>query len=159
MLNKDKLEQLMAILGELTEEQKAILTKALSEPINEKELFEKLGVDEGRFTEFIRALAAAQEDAVLGQELSTDEMDAVAGGNACPQGQNVVTSPINDGNSCSLTQQANCFLEEHRSIYNGSFPNCAATVEDGSWCSSNDACHTSNAIRYTGMNDCSKAWK
>lgn len=36
---------------------------------------------------------------------------------------------------------------------------CAATVEDGSWCSSNDACHTSNAIRYTGMNDCSKAWK
>ena len=100
-----------------------------------------------------------QEDAVLEQELSTDEMDAVAGGNACPQGQNVVTSPINDGNSCSLTQQANCFLEEHRSIYNGSFPNCAATVEDGSWCSSNDACHTSNAIRYTGMNDCSKAWK
>lgn len=89
MLNKDKLEQLMAILGELTEEQKAILTEALSGPINEKELFERLGVDEGRFTEFIRALAAAQEDAVLGQELSTDEMDAVAGGNAsrCAQKQ------------------------------------------------------------------------
>ena len=36
MLNKEKLEQLMAILGELTEEQKAILTKALNGPINEK---------------------------------------------------------------------------------------------------------------------------
>ena len=159
MLNKNKLERLMGILGDLTDEQKAFLTEALNGTFNEKELFEKLGVDEGRFTEFMKALAADAEDAVLSQELSADEMDAVAGGGACPEGQNVVTSPINDVHNCSLTQQANCILEEHRSIYNGGFPNCAATVEDGSWCSSNDACHTSNAIRYTGLTDCSKAWK
>ena len=55
--------------------------------------------------------------------LSVDEMEAAAGGNACPQGQNVVTSPVNDGNRCSLTQQANCYHEEKRSIYSGGFPN------------------------------------
>ena len=160
MASKEKLEQLMAILGDLTGEQKAIVAEALEKRIPDKELFEKLGgVDEDKFAEFMKAVAAQTEDAVLGQELSTDEMEKAAGGGACPQGQNVVTSPINDVHKCSLTQQANCVLEEHRSIYNGSFPNCAATVEDGSWCSSNDACHTSNAIRYTGMNDCSKAWK
>ena len=42
MLNKEKLEQLMAILGDLTEEQKAIVTEVLNGPINEKALFEKL---------------------------------------------------------------------------------------------------------------------
>ena len=159
MLNKEKLEQLMAILGDLTEEQKTIVTEALNGPIDEKALFEKLGVDEGKFAEFMQALAAQTENAVLGQELSVDEMEAAAGGNACPQGQNVVTSPVNDGNRCSLTQQANCYHEEKRSIYSGGFPNCAATVENGSWCSTNDACHTSNAIRYTGLTDCTKAWK
>ena len=159
MLNKEKLEQLMAILGDLTEEQKTIVTEALNGPIDEKALFEKLGVDEGMFAAFMQALAAQTEDAVLGQELSVDEMEAAAGGNACPQGQNVVTSPVNDGNRCSLTQQANCYHEEKRSIYSGGFPNCAATVENGSWCSTNDACHTSNAIRYTGLTDCTKAWK
>ena len=159
MLNKEKLEQLMAILGDLTGEQKAIVAEILKGAFDEKGIFEKLGVDEGKFTEFMRAFAAQTEDAVLGQELSVDEMEAAAGGNACPQGQNVVTSPVNDGNRCSLTQQANCYHEEKRSIYSGGFPNCAATVEDGSWCSTNDACHTSNAIRYTGLTDCTKAWK
>ncbi len=43
-------------------------------------------------------------------------------------------------------------------IYDGGFPNCAATVESGSWCGSNDACHTWSII-YVGMSDCSKAWK
>ena len=66
MLNKEKLEQLMAILGDLTEEQKAIVTEALNGPINEKALFEKLGVDEGKFAEFMQALAAQTEDAVAG---------------------------------------------------------------------------------------------
>ena len=123
MLNKEKLEQLMAILGDLTGEQKAIVAETLKGSFDEKEIFEKLGVDEGKFTEFMRAFAAQTEDAVLGQELSVDEMEAAAGGNACPQGQNVVTSPVNDGNRCSLTQQANCYHEEKRSIYSGGFPN------------------------------------
>ena len=53
MLNKEKLEQLMAILGDLTEEQKAIVAETLKGSISEKELFGKLGVDEGKFTEFM----------------------------------------------------------------------------------------------------------
>ena len=80
MLSKEKLEQLMSILGDLTDGQKAYLAEALEEQISEKELFEKLGVDEGRFTEFMQALAAEQEGAVMGQELSADEMESAAGG-------------------------------------------------------------------------------
>ena len=79
MLNKEKLEQLMAILGDLTGEQKAIVAETLKGSFDEKEIFEKLGVDEGKFTEFMRAFAAQTEDAVLGQELSEDEMEAAAG--------------------------------------------------------------------------------
>ena len=58
----------------------------------------------------------------------------------------------------------NCESYEEREIYGGSgFPNCAATVEDGSLCKRSDAC-TDVAIVYTGMEccyllDCHKAWK
>ena len=57
----------------------------------------------------------------------------------------------------------NCIEAHYRDIYKGGFPNCAATVEDGSWCGKNDAC-SNNAIKYKGMEncfaaDCSKAWK
>ena len=41
--------------------------------------------------------------------------------------------------------------------------NCAATVEDGSWCWSNDACDD-YSVDYQGMHiylisDCHKAWE
>ena len=146
MLNKEKLEQLMGILGELTEEQKAIVTEALEGPINETELFGKLGVDEGKFTEFMQALAAQTEDAVLGQELSADEMEAAAGG-ADPT-LHPHTKVLGD----------NCTQTEWRDIYKGGFPNCAATVEDGSWCSSNDACHNFS-VKYANRKSCGKAWE
>ena len=142
----EKLEQLMAILGDLTEEQKTIVTEALNGPINEKELFGKLGVDEGRFTEFMQALAAQTEDAVLAQELSADEMDEAAGGGYCRGGANEAST-------------WNCVQIVRRYIYAHKFPNCAATVEEGSWCGSNDACYSSNAVSYTGMDKCSRAWK
>jgi hypothetical protein len=145
MLNKEKLEQLMAILGELTEEQKAFLTEALNGPINEKELFEKLGVDEDKFAEFMKAVAAQAEDAVLGQELSTDEMEEAAGGGYCRGGANEAST-------------WNCVQIVRRYIYAHKFPNCAATVEDGSLCSSNDACYQV-AVDYIDLKDCSKAWK
>jgi hypothetical protein len=152
MLNKEKLEQLMAILGELTEEQRAFLIEALSGPIREKEFFEKLGdVEEGKFEDFLKAVAAEMEDEVLAQPLSADELEAVAGGGKGG-------SQANDGISCSKTQQANCSREEKRSIYLDAFPNCAATVEDGSWCSTNDAC-VKVAVNYQGMTDCGKAWR
>ena len=80
-----------------------------------------------------------------------DELEAVAGGGKGG-------SQANDGISCSKTQQANCSREEKRSIYLGAFPNCAATVEDGSWCSTNDAC-VKVAVNYQGMTDCGKAWR
>lgn len=150
MLNKEKLEQLMAILGNLTEEQRATLTEALEKPVSDRELFEKLGgVDERKFAEFLKAVTAETEDEVLAQPLSPDELEAVAGGGS---------SLANDGHTCSKTQQANCFREEKRSIYLGAFPNCAATVEDGSWCMTNDACVRA-AVNYQGMNDCGKAWR
>ena len=47
MLNKEKLEQLMAILGDLTEEQKAIVAATLQGAKGGKELLGTLGVEEG----------------------------------------------------------------------------------------------------------------
>lgn len=145
MSNKEKLEQLLAMLGDLTEEQKTIATEALNGPINEKELFEKLGVDEDKFAEFMKAVAAQAEDAVLGQELSTDEMEEAAGGGYCRGGANEAST-------------WNCVQIVRRYIYAHKFPNCAATVEDGSLCSSNDACYQA-AVDYIDLKDCSKAWK
>ena len=136
MLSKEKLEQLLAILGDLTGEQKAIVIEALQKQIPDKGLFEKLdGVSEGRFADFMRAAAAQKEDAVLAQELSPDEMAGAAGG---------ITT--------------DCTQAYERDIYEGGFPNCAHTVENGSWCNLTDACHAFSVV-YTKRKDCSKAWK
>ena len=136
MLNKEKLEKRMEILGDLTQEQKAIVTEAIRTRMPDKDLFGKLdGVDEGKFTEFMRAVAAQQEDTVLAQELSPDEMAAAAGG---------ITT--------------NCSQAYERDIYEGGFPNCAHTVEEGSWCDLTDACYAFS-VAYYNRNDCSKAWK
>jgi hypothetical protein len=140
MLNKEKLEQLMAILGELTEGQRAFLTEALSGPIREKELFEKLDdVEEGKFEEFLKAVTAELEDEVLAQPLSPDELEAVSGGD-------------------QDDDLKNCVRYSERNIYLGGFPNCAATVEDGSFCSSNDACYHS-MVGYYILVECNKAWR
>ena len=140
MVSKKKLEQLMAILGELTEEQKAVLTEALEKPIGDRELFEKLGdVDEGRLAQYLKAVAAEKENEVLVQELSLEELASVAGGGD--------------------PSDVNCTTHVYgRNIYYGGFPNCAATVEDGSWCGQNDACYNISVI-YKFMADCGKAWK
>ena len=140
MLNKEKLEQLMAILGDLTEEQKAALSKALEKPISDRELFEKLGgVDEGKLAQYLKAVAAKKEDEVLAQELSPEELAAVAGGGD--------------------PSDVNCTTQVYgRNIYYGGFPNCAATVEDGSWCGQNDACINISVI-YKFMSHCGKAWR
>ena len=78
------------------------------------------------------------EKEVFVQEVSDEEMEAVAGG---------------EGESNSA-----CSDDWSRSIYYPSFPNCAATVEDGSWCGSNDAC-TEAAVKYWDTVECVKAWK
>lgn len=140
MLNKEKLEQAMATLGNLTQEQKAILTEALKNPSSDKELFEKLGgVEEDRFAQYLKAVAAEKEDKVLAQPLSPEELEAVSGGDR----------------DDDLT---NCVRYSERNIYLGGFPNCAATVEDGSWCDTNDACYHS-MVGYYIMTECNKAWR
>ena len=140
MLSREKLEQLMGILGDITDEQKAMVAETLNGPINEKELFDKLSVDEGKFMVFLKALAAEREDVVLGQELSADEMEAATGG--------ITISSSGD----------ECTGSIFRNIYEGGFPNCAGTVEDRSWCGMNDACHH-KAVIYKDMQTCTRSWK
>ena len=86
----------------------------------------------------------ARDNEVFAQSVSLDDLDAVSGGNF-----------LHDEDYDS----GNCIQTSFRHIRRGNgFPNCAATVEDGSWCDYNDACHI-DSIRYTGMKDCNKAWR
>ena len=90
------------------------------------------------------------EDEVFGQELSLDELDAAAGGN-------VVMDFLGGGEFDA--DRSNCPDHDRRQIYGGDgLPNCAATVEDGSPCSSNDECHGA-AVVYKGLTECGKAWR
>ncbi len=77
---------------------------------------------------------------ILDQEVSLDDLNAVSGGDNGPEDEG-------------------CVIQHRRNIYKGGhFPNCAATVGDGSWCGTNDACYN-DAVDYQGMHDCSKAWE
>lgn len=79
---------------------------------------------------------------VFEQEIDNDELENVSGG-----------YEIKD------SDENNCTRYHIRNIYAGSgFPNCAAGVEDGSLCSTNDACYKV-AVKYKEMTDCSKAWR
>ncbi len=85
------------------------------------------------------------EEEVFLQSVDDDELDDVSGGDKV-------------GATCSKSVDYDCRNNWARYIYQGGFPNCAASVEDGSWCGSNDACFDS-AVKYLKMNDCNKAWK
>lgn len=83
------------------------------------------------------------KDEILKKELDEKELENVSGG-------------------CTFTcdpEWSNCTQIFQRSIKkpDGSFTNCAATVEDGSHCDRNDACYE-QAIQYQFMKDCAKAW-
>ena len=149
MFNKEKLAQAMEILGELSEEKKALLTEAAGKETAEKELLEKLGVDEEKFAAFLRALTADPEEAILAQQVSEEELNGVTGGGKCPSQAQKDTFGANDCQTGGTT----------RWIYRRKFPNCAQSVESGSWCNSNDACYSYSSVHYTGMNDCSRSWK
>ena len=81
---------------------------------------------------------------IFDQEINDDELKDVANGD--------------------VDTWNNCYKEWERDIYGGKgFPNCASTVEEGSWYSEGDAC-LSNAIDCQGIegcyiSDCKKAWK
>lgn len=71
--------------------------------------------------------------------------------------------PFNASESDNIDD--NCVVQQKRDIYGGGgFPNCAATVGDGSRCVSNDACVT-GAVNYEGFRggcsviDCKYAWR
>ena len=86
-----------------------------------------------------------KEQEIMNQEMSFDEMETVAGGRCFDHHQN--------------TGCASEFSEHSRLFRNpDGTPNCEATVEDGSWCSSNDACYGSNDVAYLGLQNCAKAW-
>ena len=83
------------------------------------------------------------EKEVFEQKVSEEELNSVAGGDDCGR-------TAYDHNVCTTAA--------YRDIYWGGFPNCAATVEDGSWCGSNDAC-IADDVKYLGMKDCERAWR
>ena len=84
------------------------------------------------------------EKEVFIQEVSDEEMEAVAGGEGLKD-------------HCGESHTNNCSNSLWRNIYAGGFPNCAATVEADSWCGSNDACVEVSVV-YTNMNECHYAW-
>ena len=89
------------------------------------------------------------EDKVFDQEVSPEELENVTGGSTIGHWKN----RYGKGNityGCTSTQR--------RNIYKGGFPNCAATVEDGSYCGDNDAC-IMYAVVYDYMESCQKAWQ
>ena len=90
------------------------------------------------------------EEMVFAQELSDDELETVSGGLCGLNGK--------DCDSMAEWESHHCINIYKRDIYEGAFPNCAATVEDGSICWDNDACSVAQ-VKYTGMKDCSKAWR
>ena len=79
-----------------------------------------------------------EEETIFRQELSTDELECVAGGDE------------GEGDDCVYV--------DNRDIYKWRFPNCASTVEDGSWCDMNDACYAA-AVVYYALDECAKAWR
>lgn len=149
MLNKESLEQAIGILGELTQEQKALIMEAAEKDMPDKELFEKLGgsIDERIFKNF---LLAAKENDVFKQELSKEELNAVTGAGTKEKNTDRCVQELN----------RNIYGEfwEGGNYYSLGFPDCAATVESGSSCWMNDAC-SYTAVVYGGKKECSKAWR
>ena len=117
----------------------------------EKEFSEKLGMNEKEFGELLKS---KKRDEGFKQALSDAELEAANGGGS------IVCSELLKFALCGLNGSGDgpCQHSWKRNIYDGGFPNCDSTVEDGSWCGSNDACFF-DAIQYQGMKDCTKAWK
>lgn len=84
-----------------------------------------------------------REEEVFSQPVSDEEMTNATGGVE---------------NYCTLVHHDNCSGTNRREIYSNGFPNCAATVEAGSKCYTNDACKYS-AVQYCDMKKCDRAWE
>lgn len=146
--------------SKLTPEQHRFL-KQNFRTLNEQELYQKLPesgseIDLNAFADCLRSIASEAEANVFEQNLSEEELSAISGGKEYPCGSvawNNCTDIWRDD------PQNNCAYVWQRNIYGGNgFANCAATVENGSWCSENDACYL-NSVDYQNMKDCNKAWR
>ena len=142
-------EEAIRKLKPLTKEQEEILKNAAGKPVNEKELYEKLGIDEETFETWMHTLREGNERMIFAQNVSPEELAAVSGGYdfKVEESQNYL---------CTETW----LRVMYRIAANGqrTFPNCAATVEDGSWCGSNDACYE-GAVQYICMEKCKRSWR
>ena len=109
------------------------------------EVLEKLGVTGGQA--LLDFYAALKEPQIMEQELDLDELEAVAGGNACDDED---------------ADKDNCIQQLRRPLYSdpyGRVINCAATVETSlgcnnwidSTCSLNDGC-SEHAVIYIDYN-------
>ncbi|MCR5626611.1 MAG: hypothetical protein K6F99_04780 [Lachnospiraceae bacterium] len=88
-----------------------------------------------------------KEEEVFSQEVSDEETEGAAGGN-------FVDDIVDDIKKYAT----DCVEAFTRDIYEGKFPNCAATVENGSHCFKNDAC-LATAVRYYKLKYCTKSWE
>ena len=93
------------------------------------------------------------EEQVFKQEIDDDELETVSGG----KGDRFVDNFLPDW-AIKDDDPDHCIDTWQRGIYEGGFPNCAATVENESWCEANDACEKI-AIDYQGMSSCKRSWK
>ena len=93
-----------------------------------------------------------QEKKVFAQEVSKDDLKAVTGGytDFDPRTDSLKKQKQEAKKDADRTH---CVEIWQRNIYEGGFPNCAATVGDGSQCRTNDACYD-DAVKYTGMDEC-----
>ena len=90
-----------------------------------------------------------QEEQVFNQKLSAEDLDAAAGG----------FMYCGEAWSCSDASRAACNEEFNRPMYGpdgNQFPFCAATVEEGSMCFTNDGCRHDSVV-YDGMRSCERA--
>lgn len=141
------------ILQVLNEKQRIFLEENIGK-LKELELYTKLrelGSDlkEEDFFKCLKEIAMEKETRVFSQIASEEELASINGG-LC--GFN--------GKACDNLADERCTGLYNRNIYEGGFPNCAATVEDGSWCDSSDACYLDQVV-YKGMKSwtCLKAWE
>ena len=140
----------------MTEKQKAFLEENFRK-MNDRELMQKLSefgpeTDEAAFAEALREI----ESDVFDQSVSEEELAFASGGSSYPCGS------ISEKNCEEVWREEptdNCSHNMYRDIYGGNgFANCAATVEDGSFCYDNDACYRIQ-VKYTNRKDCWKAWQ
>ena len=81
MINFNQINQIAEEqFGELTDDQKSAVRNYIYNSLSEKELFEKLGTDQEKYSFFLKSLAELEEvkkikeESVFAQEVSDDDL-------------------------------------------------------------------------------------